>query len=86
MTFSLVKAGPEARRPALDILVSQLDRPAADELIRYRRVLEPAQFPAATPARRGRPRRPAPALRRRSSAPTCGNQVARTELVGALRR
>ena len=36
----LVKAGPEARRHLLDVLVSQIDRQAADDLIRYRRVLE----------------------------------------------
>ena len=36
----LVKAGPESRRRLLDVLVSQLDRQAADELIRYRRVVE----------------------------------------------
>ncbi|MGD1052696.1 MAG: DNA replication/repair protein RecF [Candidatus Dormibacteria bacterium] len=38
--LQLVKAGPEARRRLLDVLVSQLDHAAADELIRYRRVLE----------------------------------------------
>jgi len=38
--LQLVKAGPEARRRLLDILVAQLDRTTADELIRYRRVLE----------------------------------------------
>ena len=38
--LQLVKAGPEARRRLLDVLLSQLDRGAADELVRYRRVLE----------------------------------------------
>lgn len=38
--LQLVKSGPEARRRLLDVLVSQLDRAAADELVRYRRVLE----------------------------------------------
>jgi DNA replication and repair protein RecF len=38
--LQLVKAGPEARRRLLDVLVAQLDRAAADELIRYRRVLD----------------------------------------------
>jgi DNA replication and repair protein RecF len=38
--LQLVKAGPEARRRLLDVLVAQLDRSAADELLRYRRTLE----------------------------------------------
>jgi len=38
--LQLVKAGPDARRRLLDVLIAQLDRTAADELIRYRRVLE----------------------------------------------
>ena len=38
--LQLVKAGPEARRRLLDVLVAQLDRAAADELLRYRRALE----------------------------------------------
>lgn len=38
--LQLVKAGPEARRRLLDVLLAQLDRGAADELVRYRRVLE----------------------------------------------
>jgi DNA replication and repair protein RecF len=38
--LQLVKSGPEARRRLLDVLVAQLDRAGADELIRYRRVLE----------------------------------------------
>jgi DNA replication and repair protein RecF len=38
--LQLVKAGPEARRRLLDVLLAQLDRSAADELVRYRRVLE----------------------------------------------
>lgn len=38
--LQLVKAGPEARRRLLDVLLAQLDREAADELVRYRRVLE----------------------------------------------
>jgi DNA replication and repair protein RecF len=38
--LQLVKAGPEGRRRLLDMLVSQLDRQAAEDLIRYRRTLE----------------------------------------------
>jgi DNA replication and repair protein RecF len=38
--LQLVKAGPEARRRLMDTVLSQLDRRAADELLRYRRVLE----------------------------------------------
>lgn len=36
----LVKAGPAERRRQLDIVASQLDRAAAEDLIRYRRILE----------------------------------------------
>jgi DNA replication and repair protein RecF len=38
--LQLVKAGPEGRRRLLDILLSQLDRRLADDLVRYRRVVE----------------------------------------------
>ncbi|MGD0833567.1 MAG: DNA replication/repair protein RecF [Candidatus Dormibacteria bacterium] len=38
--LQLVKAGPEGRRRLLDILLSQLDRRLADDLVRYRRVIE----------------------------------------------
>ena len=38
--LQLVKAGPDARRRQLDTLLCQLDVVAADELARYRRVLE----------------------------------------------
>ncbi|HZB97844.1 MAG TPA: DNA replication and repair protein RecF [Candidatus Sulfotelmatobacter sp.] len=36
----LVKTGPEARRHLLDVLLSQADRAAAQELLRYRRTLQ----------------------------------------------
>jgi DNA replication and repair protein RecF len=82
--LQLVKAGPEARRRLLDILVSQLDRAAADELIRYRRVLEQRNsllrrlHDGGGPADQLRPFDDA--LLRHGAA----IQVARTELVGAL--
>ncbi len=38
--LQLIKAGPDARRRQLDTLLCQLDVLAADELARYRRVLE----------------------------------------------
>ncbi len=38
--LQLVKSGPEARRRLVDTLLSQLDRRAGDDLVRYRRVLE----------------------------------------------
>jgi DNA replication and repair protein RecF len=82
--LQLVKAGPEARRRLLDILVSQLDRGIADELIRYRRVLEQRNsllrrlHDGGGPADQLRPFNDA--LLRHGAA----IQVARTELVGAL--
>src|ERR1019366_4854995 len=82
--LQLVKAGPEARRRLLDILVSQLDRAVADELIRYRRVLEQRNsllrrlHDGGGPADQLRPFDDA--LLRHGAAV----QVARTELVGAL--
>jgi DNA replication and repair protein RecF len=82
--LQLVKAGPEARRRLLDVLVSQLDRAAADELIRYRRVLEQRNsllrrlHDGGGPADQLRPFDDA--LVRHGAAV----QVARTELVGAL--
>jgi len=82
--LQLVKAGPEARRRLLDILVSQLDRAAADELIRYRRVLEQRNsllrrlHDGGGPPDQLRPFDDA--LLRHGAAV----QVARTELVGAL--
>ena len=82
--LQLVKAGPEARRRLLDILVSQLDRAAADELIRYRRVLEQRNsllrrlHDGGGPTDQLRPFDDA--LLRHGAAV----QVARTELVGAL--
>ena len=82
--LQLVKAGPEARRRLLDVLVSQLDRAAADELIRYRRVLEQRNsllrrlHEGGGLADQLRPFDDA--LIRHGAAV----QVARTELVGAL--
>ena len=82
--LQLVKAGPEARRRLLDILVSQLDRAAADELIRYRRVLEQRNsllrrlHDGGGPLDQLRPFDDA--LLRHGAA----IQVARTALVGAL--
>ena len=82
--LQLVKAGPEARRRLLDVLVSQLDRAAADELIRYRRVLEQRNsllrrlHDGGGPADQLRPFDDA--LVRHGAAV----QVARSELVGAL--
>jgi len=38
--LQLVKAGPEARRRQIDMLLSQLDVQAASDLLRYRRVVE----------------------------------------------
>ncbi len=38
--LQLVKAGPDARRRLLDVVLSQLDRRAAADLLRYRHVLE----------------------------------------------
>jgi DNA replication and repair protein RecF len=38
--LQLVKGGPEGRRRLLDIVLSQIDARAADDLVRYRRVIE----------------------------------------------
>ena len=38
--LQLVKAGPDTRRRLLDVVLSQLDRRAAADLLRYRHVLE----------------------------------------------
>ncbi|HXA28622.1 MAG TPA: DNA replication/repair protein RecF [Candidatus Angelobacter sp.] len=38
--LQLVKGGPEGRRRLLDIVLSQTDARAADDLVRYRRVME----------------------------------------------